>query len=187
MSQLKKEFKQKDVQRLRNLIQGKYGDKTTINSGYTKKVEERKEGDFWEEEGRTWTIKNSIKQNVSKLEYARKLNKLPLFCPKCNEVMKHKYDPEFYKINKHCYNCHLKFETDLKGQGKWEDYQKELHNSEIDNLIEQYKLWADDLSNTSNDNFISENGEKENWIGDTSETLLNQKEAIIKHLESLKK
>ncbi len=27
---LKKEFQEKDVQRLRNLIQGKYGEKTTV-------------------------------------------------------------------------------------------------------------------------------------------------------------
>ena len=33
---LKKEFKEKDVQRLRNLIQGKYGEKNTISTGYTK-------------------------------------------------------------------------------------------------------------------------------------------------------
>ena len=187
MSQLKKEFLQKDVQRLRNLIQGKYGDKTTINSGYSKKVEERKEGDLWEEEGRTWTIKNDIKQNISKLEHARKINKLPLLCPDCCKVMKHKYDSEFYRINKHCYNCHISFETNLKREGKWQDYQKQLHNSEIDSLIEQYKLWAEDLSNTSNDNFISESGEKETWLGNTSESLLNQKEAIIEHLKSLKK
>ena len=31
---LKKEFKEKDVQRLRNLVQGKYGEKTTMGTGY---------------------------------------------------------------------------------------------------------------------------------------------------------
>ena len=31
---LKKQFKKKDVQRLRNLIQGKYGDKTKKQVGY---------------------------------------------------------------------------------------------------------------------------------------------------------
>ena len=33
---LKKEFKEKDVQRLRNLVQGKYGEKSTVGTGYTK-------------------------------------------------------------------------------------------------------------------------------------------------------
>ena len=35
-SVLKKEFKQRDVERLRNLVQGKYGDSTTMGTGYEK-------------------------------------------------------------------------------------------------------------------------------------------------------
>jgi hypothetical protein len=35
-SVLKKEFKHRDVERLRNLVQGKYGEKTTMGTGYTK-------------------------------------------------------------------------------------------------------------------------------------------------------
>ena len=33
---LKKPFEQKDIQRLRNLVQGKHGEKTTIGIGYEK-------------------------------------------------------------------------------------------------------------------------------------------------------
>ena len=63
---LKKEFQQKDVQRLRNLMQGKYGEKTIVGTGYTKKQEFYEEGDIWEADGRSWTIKNGIKQNITK-------------------------------------------------------------------------------------------------------------------------
>ncbi len=38
---LKKEFQQKDVQRLRNLMQGKYGEKTSVGTGYTKQQESK--------------------------------------------------------------------------------------------------------------------------------------------------
>ena len=34
---LRKEFSKKDVQRVRNLVQGKTGDRTTEGIGYTKK------------------------------------------------------------------------------------------------------------------------------------------------------
>ena len=67
-SVLKKEFKHRDVERLRNLVQGKYGDKTTMGTGYSKAKEFHNEGDVWEEDGRTWTIKNGIKQNITKLD-----------------------------------------------------------------------------------------------------------------------
>ena len=54
---LKKEFKRKDVQRARNLIQGKTGASTGIQIGYNKKQEDYKEGDVWTEGRKTWTIK----------------------------------------------------------------------------------------------------------------------------------
>ena len=67
---LKKEFKQKDVQRLRNLLTKKHGDKTTVGIGYSKQQEFHKEGDIWEEDGRKWTIKNGVKQNITKMDEA---------------------------------------------------------------------------------------------------------------------
>ena len=36
---LKKQFQEKDIQRVRNLVQGKHGSKTTIGTGYTKQTE----------------------------------------------------------------------------------------------------------------------------------------------------
>ena len=36
-SVLKKDFQEKDVQRLRNLVQGKYGEKTRTSVGFPKK------------------------------------------------------------------------------------------------------------------------------------------------------
>ena len=52
MSVLKKQFQEKDVQRLRNLMTGKYGDKTLQSIGYKKAEEFHKEGEIWEEDGR---------------------------------------------------------------------------------------------------------------------------------------
>ena len=69
---LKKEFGKKDVTRLRNLMTGKHNSKNGQSVGYTKKEEFRKEGDIWEEDGRKWTIKDGIKQNITKLDRAKK-------------------------------------------------------------------------------------------------------------------
>ncbi len=43
---LKKQFKERDVQRLRNLVTKKYGDKTTQGIGYTKVQEFHNEEPF---------------------------------------------------------------------------------------------------------------------------------------------
>ena len=63
---LKKEWSKKDVNRARNLIQGKTNTKTTEGIGYSKKEEFHKEGDVWVENGRNWTIKKGLKQNITK-------------------------------------------------------------------------------------------------------------------------
>jgi hypothetical protein len=85
---LKKEFKRKDVQRARNLITGKTSASTGIQIGYSTKHENHKEGDVWTEGRKTWTIKNGIKQTLSKLDKIKKEVFMPLCCPECGNVMK---------------------------------------------------------------------------------------------------
>ena len=65
---LKKEFKRKDVERVRNLVRGKANESAETQVGYKKKTEDYKEGDIWIENRKTWTIKNGIKQTISKLD-----------------------------------------------------------------------------------------------------------------------
>ena len=97
---LKKEFKRKDVNRLRNLIQGKTGDSSNTQVGYNTKQKDYKEGDVWTENKKTWTIKNGIKQTISKLDKIKKEVFMPLCCPKCGNVMKKRLDKPHYKIHK---------------------------------------------------------------------------------------
>lgn len=186
-SVLKKQFSNPDLQRMRNLIQGKTGEKTSVSSGYTRDHVDRKEGDIWEEDGRQWTIKNGVKQNISKLQKAREVAKMPLFCPKCSAVMKHRYDADFYKIHKHCFDCQVKFETKLKVEGKYEAYKTEIHNSEVDGMIQNLQDWADDLINESNDSFMSETGEVEAWSKINTVEVEKQREEAIEYLKKLKK
>jgi hypothetical protein len=184
---LKKEFKEKDVQRLRNLVQGKYGEKTTVGTGYTKKQEFHEEGDVWEEDGRTWTIKNGIKQNITRLDKAKEALHLPLFCPECNNMMKPRLDKQFYIQYHRCFNCQVDFEHDLRKKGLLEEYEKFIINSDIDGLINEFNIWIDEEINSSNESWITESGEIEKWNGSSKAKLLQNKEETIKYLESLKK
>ena len=186
-SVLKKQFQEKDIQRLRNVVSGKHGDKTTMGTGYTKAKEFYKEGDVWTENGREWTIKDGIKQNITKLDKAKELT-MPMFCPSCGGVMKHKFDPLFWKNHRRCYNCVVEFETRLKTKGLWTEYQTQINNNAIDNFIQEYQLWAEEMLTQSNQGFISEEGEVQNWKGGVNKKLMQQStDEVIKYLESLKK
>jgi hypothetical protein len=184
---LKKEFKEKDVQRLRNLMTGKYGEKATVGTGYTKQYEHHKEGDIWEEDDRTWTIKNGVKQNITKLDAAKKEINLPLFCPCCTKVMKPHLDKRFYLQYKRCFNCQVDFEHDLRQKGLFEEYVKFSNNSDIDGMIHEFNIWIDEEMETKNESYITEAGDMERWSGDAKQKLLESKEETIKYLESLKK
>ena len=162
---LKKEFRKKDVNRMRNLITGKTDASSGSQIGYKKEIKEYKEGDVWTENRKTWTIKNGIKQTISKLDKIKKEVFMPLCCPECGNVMKKRLDKPNYKIHKKCHDCVVKFEHKLRIEGKYEDYKKELktkNNLTILNEMESYLLGA---LNETNKGYISEQGVVERWVG----------------------
>ena len=162
---LKKQFGKKDVTRLRNLVTGKVGEKTGQSVGYSQKDSFYKEGDIWTEGGRQWTIKDGIKQNITKLNKARKSNIVPLFCPKCKKVMNKGMDPSYYMATDQCFKCFKKFETQLKATGLWEEWNKKTTNGNIDYFIRWYKEWVMDAINIENKSYVTEQGDVERWNG----------------------
>ena len=138
---LKKDFQKRDVERLRNLMTGKYGEKTRSSVGFTNKQEFYNEGDVWESDGRTWTIKDGIKQNITKLDKAKKEHNMPLFCPNCSKLMK-RVDKPYYNVHKFCLTCFAKFEDKLKSEGRYQEYYSEINNKIIDDRIKEYKQYV---------------------------------------------
>ena len=184
---LKKEFNKKDVQRIRNLVQGKYGDKTTQSVGYKKGYIKRKEGDIWQEKGQTWTIKEGIRQNITKLDKAKKAFKTPLFCPECGTLMKKRFDSDYYKIHKMCYDCVIDKEHEIQKQGKWEEYQRNIHNADIDGIIADYTSFVEAALSENNTSFVTEDGDVEKWEGGINKERAQEAlEKGIEYLESKK-
>jgi hypothetical protein len=95
--------------------------------------EARKEGDVWEDmSGKKWTVKNGVTQNVTKLDTA----KTPFWCPRCTKPLNHRFDLKFWRINGHCMDCQIKEETEIRKQGKWEEYER---NKMVRNYIAEVK------------------------------------------------
>jgi len=79
-------------------------------------------------------------------------------------------------------------EVKLRKEGKWEEYEKQIHNNEIENKIIEYKLWVEEKLKESNSSFVSEDGDVENWTGKINVELVNKSiEETVKYLESLKR
>lgn len=171
---LKKEFKRKDVERARNLLTGKSGASSETQVGYKKKRVDYKEGDVWVENKKTWTIKDGIKQTISKMDAIKKEIFMPLCCPKCSKVMKKRLDKPNYKVHKMCFDCVIDYEAKLKIEGKYDNYIKNLRLRNSLTEIDEIESFFLDLANQSNEGFVSEKGEVERWVGGLSKDKITQ-------------
>jgi len=186
---LKKEFKEKDVQRLRNLITKKYGDSTSTQIGYNKKEEEHLEGDVWEEDGKTWMIKNGLKQTVTKLDSVKKAARMPFLCPCCSSPMKNSLDKKMYPLHKMCFDCVVKTETKLKAEGKYEEYAKNLVTKNILTHIEEAEQFIEEYAESVNNTYVTEQGDIEDWEGgvDKNKVVDKWKEELQEMKKALEK
>jgi hypothetical protein len=166
-SMLQREFKERDVQRMRNIIRKEYTAKTTTQIGYTKEYIERKEGDIWEEDGKKWTLKNGIKQTVTRMDKLREAVMLPLTCPHCGKAMKnHRLNKQMWPIHKMCFDCVIEMETELKRTGKFEEYARSLVTRGVKKHIEELEQFMLEIAlNNSNEGFVTEAGDIEKWAG----------------------
>jgi len=186
-SMLQKDFKSRDVQRMRNIITKKYGDKTTTQTGYTKQYIEYKEGDVWVENGKTWTIKNGLKQTITRLDAVKKSILLPLICPNCNKAIKSEtLNKKMWPIHKMCFDCVIKMETKLKQEGKFEEYQRNMVYSGVKTHIKELEdLLLEIMLDTGKETFVTEVGDVEEWRGKNLDTTQIAKD-LQEYIQSLK-
>ena len=178
-SLLKKEFKQSDVQRVRNLVNKDYTASTKSQTGYQKAYQHHVEGDVWEEGGKQWTIKNGLKQNITKLDKAKKAIRIPLRCPKCGGPMKHWLAQKMYRIHGFCFDpCTVEMEADLKKAGLYEQYEKRMMSGNIKAFADDIESWVLE-SITASNTIVTEDGTVEDWGGMNKDF----KEKILKDLK----
>ena len=80
--------------------------------------------------------------------------------------MKHKFDKGCWELMKHCFSCHVKFETKMRIEGTRQDFIDSKHKSNMDALIKDvelgYKEWLDSRDGKE---YITEAGTFEKWKG----------------------
>ena len=182
-SYLKKEFRERDVKRIRNIVTKKFGDKTASQVGYTKENSRREEGDVWEEDGRTWTVRNGIRQNLTKLDAVKQLIKVPISCPKCNGPMKHRFSKKMYKIHGFCFDCTIDFEAGLRKAGKFEEYERAMVTGNMKIFARDLEIWAIEQLQESSMGFVTEQGDIEDWGKSSNKSQLE----FIKKVKEYKK
>jgi hypothetical protein len=107
----------------------------------------RKEGDVWEDvNGKKWTIKNGIRQSITKLDDA----KTPWWCPKCSKPLNHRFDIKFWRIRGHCMDCVIKDESKIRREGKWEEYERKImlrnYIAEVEDKIAELQSYYEQVN-----------------------------------------
>lgn len=152
--------------------------------GWRPDLQEHKEGDVWEGlDGRMWTIKNGIKQTVTKLDAA----KTPWFCPQCQKAMSHRFDTKSYNTLGKCYDCAIKEETKMRYEGTWEEYARDqLQKNYIAGLKDKIAELQHYHDTVSSPEFVHADDEKilmvEKWNVDIEKI----KEDLRKDIDELK-
>lgn len=121
ISEKEMQTKLEDLRRSVGTKMQKWADRLQFSMHYSPKIE-RYEGETWIEDGKTWVIKNGIKQNVSVTQSAR----MPWWCPKCERVMNHRFDRKFYYLRGHCFECNVEMEGIMRLNGTWDAFEKRM-------------------------------------------------------------
>ena len=82
-----------------------------------------------------------------------------------------------YRIHGFCFDCTIDYESNLKKLGKYEDYEKAMMQGNMKEFakdLEQFILDKIDENQT----FVTEQGDVEDWKGNTSTT----KEKVLEEL-----
>lgn len=184
-SALKKEFNKSDVERIRNLVNKDYTSNTKSQTGYKRSYKRYKEGDIWEEGGKQWTIKNGLKQNITKLDAAKKAAQVPLACPKCGGSMSYHLSKKVYKINKMCFHCFIDYEAELRRNGLFEDYLMHARKGNLKFFINELEQKFAEAVETE-DTFVTEQGDIETWKSNKSQSKTQMTEKFQEYITYLK-
>ena len=128
---------------------------------------------------------------IPKMTEIMKDVRMPLFCPKCDKVMKKRLDNKMWNLFQHCFDCQVEIEHKLKLEGKFDDWANEkMRKNKIaiikDNLqqLEEFKtMKAPEWLNNVGVNYPEL--EKEKWEGGTEKMVAEAEEAIVKLKEQL--
>ncbi len=119
--------------------------------------------------------------------------RMPLFCKKCDKVMKKRLDDKMWRLYNHCFDCQIAFENQLRIDGKYDEWEKEKVKqnkiSFIKDQIQALEEWRDKKAPV----FYNQVGvnypelEKERWAGDIPAQKEMAEEALVEYTEILNK
>lgn len=129
-------------------------------------------GDTWtDENGIEWEQRSGFRIRKGKLNEIRDLilaeTQVPDTCPKCHNPMTKRLDKKFWKLEKHCFDCQINLEHELRLQGKYEAYERDRIRKNAEAWLRQAEQEAMEIINAFKNpvTFANADGTVEKWSG----------------------
>lgn len=191
--------KLQNVKAVREMLEGNHRFQNKTTYGYTAKKDTkiRNVGEIWEEtlpNGTVieWEQKQGYRVKRAKnlkilTEVRQELNSYPNCYSDCEKKKTAKYsyhDKKIRDIHGMCLNCLAKYETYLKVEGKFEDYERQKHLESAESFFKDAEK-EKELIKKALDSvvYVEEDGSKEVWTTENKQALL---EKIDSDFEKLK-
>ena len=128
---------------------------------------------------------------ISRLSDVMKEARMPMFCPKCDVIMKKRLDNKFWSMFGHCFDCQVKIENKMRIDGTYKEWEKnKIKENKISFVKEQIQAieeWKD-MKAPEFYNNVGVNEpmlEKEKWDVNVEKIQKEAKEALEKYTEVL--
>ena len=130
---------------------------------------------------------------ISRLSDVMKEARMPMFCPKCDVIMKKRLDRKFWNMYNHCFDCQIKIENKMRIDGTYEAWEKEkIRQNKISFIKEQIQA-IEEWRNTKAPTWFNNVGvntpelEEEKWDIDVEKIKQEADDALEKYNEALEK
>ena len=166
--------KLQNIRAIRQMLDGTHKTQTKQTIGFAggKGIEQKREvGETWTDvHGVEWEQRNGFKIQKGKLDELREMlakTKMPAICPKCSQAMTKRLDKKFWALEKHCFDCQVEFEHNLRIEGKYEEYEKQRMLANAENWLKDAEQEAKELAAAFRNPlaFANSDGTIENWSG----------------------
>ena len=132
----------KNIQRLKNIVDGNYERKIQVGPGDQEVEPDRKEGDRWfDSDGKEWEQKRGFRQSVSHLPSKGIADN----CSDCNTFIIKPWDKDIYRKNGRCYYCQIDFEAKLKSYPiKYHAWRRLKDLKNMEDIEQDLIQWIDE-------------------------------------------
>jgi len=167
------------------------GDRPFIQVGYTADSDfsSRKDGEIWiDANGKKWIKKNGTKRAINNVSSST-IESTKRHCMDCNMDIRwgNRYDEVLYNKTGRCQECLAKFETQLRLNGKYDDYeQKKLLQNQLSQAKEfriKVQESYDFVSTHEKISFPNGDGTLDEWTIERRENILKDLKTDLKKID----